>query len=374
MAFDAKRGGAGSHAYGTVNNMRNADTGGGHNGRTQASEQPTSHQDGTAHRLLSLFFMFHIAERPLGTEEIIADADAGYGSHNPDSDRRKFLRDRDALEQHGIFIAEVHCDGDHKAEERHWKLDRERTYATRGGISANDASVVLAAIDQTFALNAANPARWPLMRAYLKLAEAAGATAHVKTEQVSAAYNPTMQAIWCSLAARRPVRIAYVNSRGGHSERDLDVYGTLLRGSYTYLVGLDHASGEVRIFRCDRIVRAKRLPVSAGTYEIPATFDAKRHQFLPFDFSNDSPSEVVFTFPPQVDAYELDLLTLGRGELRRDETATTWTVEVRDMRAAASFALEHAARGMRPQAPIELVREWNDLITTAMAYPGKEQL
>ena len=336
------------------------------NAEADADEAPAVRTDDTAHRLMSLFFMFHVATRPLSTEEVVAEADAGYGSGNADSDGRKFRRDRETLAQHGIFIEEIHPDGTHEAETAQWQLNRERTYAARGGISADDASVALAAIDQTFSLSAANPARWPLLRAYLKLAEAAGVTG-LPTSVHHTAYNPTMQTIWSAFTARRPVKMTYVNAHGERRERIFETYGTLLRGTHSYLVGRDRPSGEIRTFRCDRIERAKRLPEREGTYEIPTDFAVRTYQFLPFDFANNPPIPATFTIPAAVDVHELELLTQGRGKLDRASDMATWHIEVRDVHAAAVFALEHASLGMRPVAPSELVQSWRDLITATSA-------
>ena len=44
-----------------------------------------------------------------------------------------------------------------------------------------------------------------------------------------------------------------------------------------------------------------------------------------------------------------------------------WTVKVRDMRAAAAFALSHAQASMRPFSPQKLVDEWNSLIGKVVA-------
>ena len=55
-------------------------------------------------------------------------------------------------------------------------------------------------------------------------------------------------------------------------------------------------------------------------------------------------------------------LTRGRGELTRTEAEWTWTVDVRDFEAAASFCMAHAMDGMRPVAPDALKQAWNHLI------------
>ena len=61
--------------------------------------------DETAQRLLNLLFVLNAAPRPLATEEIVSDSDLGYGSGNRASDLRKFRRDREKLEERGVYIA-----------------------------------------------------------------------------------------------------------------------------------------------------------------------------------------------------------------------------------------------------------------------------
>ncbi|MGV9539222.1 helix-turn-helix transcriptional regulator [Streptosporangium sandarakinum] len=60
-------------------------------------------------------------------------------------------------------------------------------------------------------------------------------------------------------AARRghTVRLAYRSWRRESSERDLDPYGLVFHSGRWYVTGLDHASGQVRTFRVDRVERVE---------------------------------------------------------------------------------------------------------------------
>ncbi|MBB2915416.1 putative DNA-binding transcriptional regulator YafY [Streptosporangium becharense] len=69
---------------------------------------------------------------------------------------------------------------------------------------------------------------------------------------------------------RITVRLAYRSWRGDDSERDLDPYGIVFHSGRWYVTGLDHASGEVRTFRVDRVASA--TPTGRGFGE-PADFD-----------------------------------------------------------------------------------------------------
>ena len=107
--------------------------------------------DKTAQRILNLFFVLNSSPEPLTTEQIVLDSDLGYGSGNIDSDKRKFRRDRDKLLERGILIKEVRPTGAQETEESSWTIDREHTFAAGGLITADDADILLNAIDQTLA-------------------------------------------------------------------------------------------------------------------------------------------------------------------------------------------------------------------------------
>jgi predicted DNA-binding transcriptional regulator YafY len=69
---------------------------------------------------------------------------------------------------------------------------------------------------------------------------------------------------------RRRVHVRYRSFKGRDSERDLDPYGLVFHAGRWYVTGLDHASGEVRTFRLDRILAAE--PGTAG-FDVPDQFD-----------------------------------------------------------------------------------------------------
>ena len=146
--------------------------------------------DKTAQRILNLFFVLNSSPEPLTTEQIVLDSDLGYGSGNIDSDKRKFRRDREKLLERGITIKEVRAAGAQETEESAWTIDREHTFAAGGLITADDADILLDAIDQTlatgsaaFATPLADPpvARLPSMRCGALLPNAARCAFCIKT-------------------------------------------------------------------------------------------------------------------------------------------------------------------------------------------------
>lgn len=311
--------------------------------------------DKTAQRILNLFFVLNSSPEPLTTEQIVLDSDLGYGSGNIDSDKRKFRRDRDKLFERGIVIREVRAAGAQETEESAWTIDREHTFAAGGLITADDADILLDAIDQTLAAGSSAFAT-PLADIRSKIAYLAGTST---TGEPPAHRTPTVDAVWTAFAERCALRFLYQNSRGEQKERTVCVYGMFEREGTAYFCGLDNATDEIRTFRCDRIVRAWR---PSKAYSIPADFNLNDRLFFSFDFADRDPVAATFSFAPQAQADMVSGLTRGRGELARTEEGWTWTIGVRDLDAAASFCMEHAMDGMRPVAPKELKQAWNRLI------------
>ena len=84
--------------------------------------------------------------------------------------------------------------------------------------------------------------------------------------------------------------------------------------------------------------------------------------FFEFDFADRPPVAATFSFAHEAQADMVSGLTRGRGNLARSKEGWTWTVDVRDFDAAASFCMAHAMDGMRPVAPDALKLAWNCLI------------
>ncbi|MFC5745411.1 helix-turn-helix transcriptional regulator [Actinomadura rugatobispora] len=74
--------------------------------------------------------------------------------------------------------------------------------------------------------------------------------------------------------ARRRVRIGYRSWRESTSERDLDPYGLVFHSGRWYVTGHDHASGQVRTFRVDRVRSAE---LGRDTYRMPEDIDPVQH-------------------------------------------------------------------------------------------------
>jgi predicted DNA-binding transcriptional regulator YafY len=69
---------------------------------------------------------------------------------------------------------------------------------------------------------------------------------------------------------RSPVAIGYVDRHGRRSDRTVHPYGVVAHAARWYVTGADSASGEVRLFRLDRITAPRVL---AGSFDVPSGFD-----------------------------------------------------------------------------------------------------
>ncbi|MFR7750044.1 MAG: helix-turn-helix transcriptional regulator [Collinsella sp.] len=159
---------------------------------------------------------------------------------------------------------------------------------------------------------------------------------HVGDGRVPIRRSPAVDAVWSAFAERCALRFLYQNGRGEQRERTVCVYGMFEREGTAYFCGLDNATGNIRTFRCDRIIRAWR---PSKAYAIPADFNLNDYLFFEFDFADRPPVAATFSFAREAQADMINGLTRGRGELMRTEAGWTWTVDVRDLKPQPRFAL-----------------------------------
>ncbi len=68
--------------------------------------------------------------------------------------------------------------------------------------------------------------------------------------------------------------LRYQAADGAESEREVDPYGLVFHYGRWYLVGLDHRSGDMRVFRVDRV---RELQPRDQAFQRPADFDPVEH-------------------------------------------------------------------------------------------------
>lgn len=315
-----------------------------------------------AQRILNLLFILNATSAPIPTSQIIADSDLGYGSGNPESDKRKFNRDREALAAQGVVIRDMRPQGSSKTDEGFWALDRESTFAAGGLLDTESVETLLKVVDLELE-NPNSPFLIPARRIRAKLLELTGTNPNTAPDTQATAAE---EAVWSAFSLKKTLRFTYRNARGDKKNRSCCIYGIFSDRGIGYFVGLDDISGEIRTFRIDRVVSAKK---PGRAYEIPQGFSVRDYFFLPFDFTENNSTKAVFGFPSQRTEAELRAFTLDRGtlELGESQTRWLWTVEVADLSTAARYALAHTHLEPEPLEPQALIDAWNCEIDKAVS-------
>ncbi|MBY4797815.1 WYL domain-containing protein [Collinsella sp. AGMB00827] len=314
-----------------------------------------------AQRLMNLIFMVSVSPVPPTTEEIIADSDLGYGSENPESDKKKFQRDRANLRERGIIIREIKPDGSLQTDSSTWMLDREATHAQMGVILPEDIALLEDALE-LYQRRSDIPYSQTLDRLRIKLAAAQSGRVdlghkHLDTNKQNETDAGVREAVWAALCMQKRLPFSYQDALGRKTDRTVAVYGITMQDGHCYFVGADDENN-IRTFRTDRVLSV-RAPQKH--YEIPNDFTAADYLFLPFDFPAEQPAEVVFSFPRGTGKQELEALIQGRGILTSTDEEWLWKTEVQNLTAAAAFALSHASSlGMRPVSPPQLQQAWSE--------------
>ncbi len=314
-----------------------------------------------ARRLLNLLFILNAASAPISTSQIISDSDLGYGSGNPESDKRKFQRDRELLAEKGIVIKDVRPQGASQSEEATWVIDREQTFIAGGLVDTATLETLLRVVDLELE-NPSSPFLVPARRIRTKLLELS--EIH-PAPAPHAQPTPAEEAVWTAFSLKRQLRFTYVNGLGEKKKRSCCIYGIFSESGKGYFVGLDDLSDEIKTFRIDHVVSSLK---PGATYEIPQDFSVSDYFFLPFDFAEGPKTTAAFSFPSERTETELTAFTQGRGTiaLDRDQDRWLWTIKASDLAAVARFVLGHANLEPKPVEPPELIDAWNNEIDKAV--------
>lgn len=224
-------------------------------------------------RLLDLVHVLQTSRRPVSLSEL-KDRFDDYAEGSDEAVRRKFERDKAELARIGIVLR---YDGD-EDEPGYW-VDAEATYLPELELDEDDRAL-LATSAQAALADPSFPHRSALRLALGKL----GADADDARGRIQIGYGAadgardggTVEVLAAALAARKRVSVHY--KKPGASEasaRDVDPYGLFLKRGAWYLVGHDHRSNEVRMFRVARIESATPNDKKPGTpdFTIPTDFD-----------------------------------------------------------------------------------------------------
>lgn len=223
-------------------------------------------------RLLDLVHVLQTSRRPVSLSEL-KDRFEDYAEGSDDAVRRKFERDKAELARIGVVLR---YDGDE--DDPGYSVDTEATYLP--ALQMSDAEHGLLATAARAALaDPGFPHRAALRLALAKLGARAEGEAAVQiglgvSDAPSGA--AAVEILSGALAARKRVTMGYQKAGGETSTaREVDPYGVFLKRGAWYLVGHDHRSNEVRMFRVSRMRDVAVNPKRPATpdYEVPADFD-----------------------------------------------------------------------------------------------------
>lgn len=311
--------------------------------------------DERARRICSLALEFMNAESPVPSSTI---ARAFYPDLSPDSFRRAFLRDREALAACGVVIDELPQSG----SESLWSLDESQL---AGGAELEP--IEAAALDVACAPLLGDPA-FPLS-GELRMALAKLTRAFAEASVVPAGSGDESRAfltLRSCLMAGHAALVTYTDAVGNVSERTIAPYCLFeLRGSRYLVAGRLGPNGEAveggtRTYRVDRVGSAKELP--AISFEVTQDFSVDDWRRLPFQIGK-TVAEATFEVPAAREG-DLRRASMGHGSLVSQGEKYLWTVDASDLGVAASWAV---AQGIRPVSPEGLVSAWRDVLEGVIA-------
>jgi proteasome accessory factor C len=116
-----------------------------------------------------------------------------------------------------------------------------------------------------------------------------------------------------ALTSKTGVEIEYLSaSKGELTERVVEPWGLIAAHGHWYLVGLDHLSGEERMFRTDRV---KKVVVTDDPVEVPPDFDPDAYKGA---FSGHGSSTLTIEIPPAVASWFEDYYPVTAAETLGD--------------------------------------------------------
>lgn len=253
-------------------------------------------------RLLDLVHVLQTAPEPVSFGQL-KDQFADYAEGSDEAIRRKFERDKAELAGLGLVLRYVE-DEDSGAG---YLLDAEASYLPPIELDEQERGV-LATASQAALADPAFPHRAALRLALAKLGtelgEARPEVHFSRGFEGAGEDHGRIEALGAALTSRKRVRLRYQKpGEASPSERDVDPYGLFVRRGVWYLVGLDHRSGEIRMFRVSRILEVAVNGKRPGSpdFEVPDDFDLRAVMMTsPLRYQVHPPVTVTIRVDPEV--------------------------------------------------------------------------
>jgi len=156
-----------------------------------------------------------------------------------------------------------------------------------------------------------------------------------------------------ALAGKTAVEIEYLSaSKGELTTRAVEPWGLIAAHGHWYLVGLDHLSGEERMFRTDRV---KRVTVTESPVEVPPDFDPDAYKGA---FSGHGSAALTIEIPASVARWFEDYYPVTAAETLADGWRRITLVAGGERWAATLVTrLGSEVRNVEPPEMLEAARE-----------------
>jgi proteasome accessory factor B len=218
-------------------------------------------------RLVNLVALLLESRSPLTFEQIRARLAEGYGHDDMASAKRMFERDKDVLRDIGVPIEVVATDA--WDVEQGYAIDKARYYLPDIAFTPEEISALFVSVRSAGDVSAEDALRKLLSGAH------DGILAGLGGSGLAGAPDPNLRLAAEAVAGQHRAGFSYRTSRGERSERSVDAFGLAVRAGRWYLVGLDHARGEIRSFRLSRI--SGGIQIQGEGSEPPGGFRAADH-------------------------------------------------------------------------------------------------
>lgn len=279
-------------------------------------------------RLINLVAALLEAGRPLSRRDVLERVPGYEGA--PESVRRAFERDKDALRAMGIPLVVEPLDPGHPEAGEGYRIPREQYELPDPGLAPDELAALHLAASAVRLEGASRPsAAGDAGVAIWKLGGATEAAAGAPL--VALPGSEHLATLFAAVTERRTVRFSY---RG--EDRTVDPLRLAFANGRWYLDGHDHGRGEERRFRLDRI----GSPPVAGpphAFERPAA--AAPGPAPPWQLGDEDEVEALLLVDGDQAAWAVAEVGADAVRERRDDGSVVLAVPVRNRDAFRSFAL-----------------------------------
>ncbi len=269
-----------------------------------------------------------------------------------DAVRRKFERDKKALQEYGFYLST-------DADSRYF-LDESASFAMPVDLDEEEESL-LRMLCSALLDDESYPFKTELRMIMSKIGDELALPDMLASSSEDPAQerpSSTLKKARKALRTRKRLSFDYKDSHGSGSRRDVEPIGCFLFNKHLYLVAFDPEADAERSFRFDRMSHAKvntKQPSKPDFDEHP--FVASDYFGLPFQFG-DGNFTACIRFDPERE-WQTDRLCMQKGALEPSDAGTLWHVDAADARMLARWCVEHGP-GIEPVAPQEAVTAYRE--------------